>query len=375
MHPPAASGADVELRNIAKSFGSDAPAVSDLSLTVTPGELVSFLGPSGCGKTTTLRIVAGFVEPDRGQVLLNNADVTDLPPNKRDVGMLFQSYALFPHLTVGDNVAFGLRMRRIPRQERRRRVAEALELVRLQDFIDRFPRQMSGGQQQRVALARAIVIHPSVLLLDEPLSNLDARLRRDMRTEIRQLQQQLGITTIFVTHDQEEALTMSDRVVVMNRGRIEQIGQPGDIYRAPQTLFVAGFIGEANFLSGSLESAPPGQVRFVTADGMALIAIADTTLHAGAPAMATVRPESVHILRPGDPRSERYANRFTGRVEATSYLGSSTSVRVHVDPAVSLQVMQQNHEADEDRIDHAPHPGETVVIAWHAESCRVIRAV
>ncbi len=348
--------------------------MAGLSLAIAPGELVSFLGPSGCGKTTTLRIIAGFVHPDSGRVLMKQTDITDLPSNKRNIGMLFQSYALFPHLTAADNVAFGLRMRRVPRHERRRRVEEALDLVQLRDFVDRFPHQMSGGQQQRVALARAIVIRPRVLLLDEPLSNLDAKLRRDMRTEIRQLQQQLGITTIFVTHDQEEALTISDRIVVINRGRVEQIGQPSEIYRFPRTLFVARFIGEANILSGSLEASQAGQARFLTGAGAVLAATPDAELPVGAAAVATVRAENVRVFRPDDPRSDRYANRFVGIVEATTYLGAAIAVRVRIDPAISLHAVEQSSEADADQPDHIPRSGETVTIAWHADCCRIIRA-
>jgi putative spermidine/putrescine transport system ATP-binding protein len=373
LRQPPMQVADVELRDITKRFG-EATVVDDLSLTVAPGELVSLLGPSGCGKTTTLRIVAGFVDPDRGCVLLKNLDVTTVPPNKRDVGMLFQNYALFPHLTAADNVGFGLKMRRIPRQERRRRVDEALDLVRLREYADRYPRQMSGGQQQRVALARAIVIHPSVLLLDEPLSNLDAKLRQELRTEIRQLQQKLGITTIFVTHDQEEALTMSDRVVVMNRGRVEQIGTPAEIYRCPRTLFVADFIGEANILAGRLASCESGQARFVIQPGVTFEATTDVDIHADMPAVATVRPESVHIFRREDPRAERFANRFAGIVETTTYLGSRTTVSVRIDPAVTLRVVQQSREPHQANADHVPQQGETVAIAWAAESCRVIRS-
>ena len=252
---PVTDRADVELRGLTKSFDGHVRVVDDISLAIEPGELVSLLGPSGCGKTTTLRMVAGFIDPDAGRVMLGNIDVTKLPPHKRDVGMLFQNYALFPHLTVIDNVAFGLKMRRVRRHERRRRAEQALALVRLQEYAGRYPSQLSGGQQQRVALARAIVIHPSVLLLDEPLSNLDARLRQYLRTQIRELQQQLRITTIFVTHDQEEALTMSDRVVVMNRGHVEQVGEargdllpPADAVRHRvhrQREYIVGPVGSA----------------------------------------------------------------------------------------------------------------------------------
>jgi putative spermidine/putrescine transport system ATP-binding protein len=365
--------ADVELRGIAKRYG-EAVAVDDVSLTVAPGELLSLLGPSGCGKTTTLRVVAGFVPPDRGRVLLKNADVTAVPPNKRDVGMLFQNYALFPHLTAADNIAFGLRMRGVPRPQRRLRVEQALELVRLGDFGQRYPRQLSGGQQQRVALARAVVIHPSVLLLDEPLSNLDAQLRHELRTEIRQLQQTLGITTIFVTHDQEEALSMSDRVVVMNHGHVEQIGSPADIYRAPRTQFVAQFIGEANIIAGRLEPLDARNARLVTHTGVAFSITTNGGVSAGVTAAATLRPESLRVFGQHDPRSQPYANRFQGVIETVAYLGSRTMLSVRVDAAISLRVMRQEGEAGQDHGADQLRQGETVIIACSAEACRVIPA-
>jgi putative spermidine/putrescine transport system ATP-binding protein len=365
--------ADVELRGIAKRYG-EAVAVDDVSLTVAPGELLSLLGPSGCGKTTTLRVVAGFVPPDRGRVLLKNADVTVVPPNKRDVGMLFQNYALFPHLTAADNIAFGLRMRGVPRPQRRLRVEQALELVRLGDFGQRYPRQLSGGQQQRVALARAVVIHPSVLLLDEPLSNLDAQLRHELRTEIRQLQQTLGITTIFVTHDQEEALSMSDRVVVMNHGHVEQIGSPADIYRAPRTQFVAQFIGEANIIAGRLEPLDARNARLVTHTGVAFSITTNGGVSAGVTAAATLRPESLRVFGQHDPRSQPYANRFQGVIETVAYLGSRTMLSVRVDAAISLRVMRQEGEASQDHGADQLRQGETVIIACSAEACRVIPA-
>jgi putative spermidine/putrescine transport system ATP-binding protein len=365
--------ADVELRGIAKRYG-EAVAVDDVSLTVAPGELLSLLGPSGCGKTTTLRVVAGFVPPDRGRVLLKNADVTAVPPNKRDVGMLFQNYALFPHLTAADNIAFGLRMRGVPRPQRRLRVEQALELVRLGDFGQRYPRQLSGGQQQRVALARAVVIHPSVLLLDEPLSNLDAQLRHELRTEIRQLQQTLGITTIFVTHDQEEALSMSDRVVVMNHGHVEQIGSPAEIYRAPRTQFVAQFIGEANIIAGRLEPLDARNARLVTHTGVAFSITTNGGVSAGVTAAATLRPESLRVFGQHDPRSQPYANRFQGVIETVAYLGSRTMLSVRVDAAISLRVMRQDGEANQDHGADQLRQGETVIIACSAEACRVIPA-
>ncbi len=244
----------LEIHNLTVSYDKDQPALAQFRLDVEPGELVSLLGPSGCGKTTTLRSVAGFIQPDAGRIVINGRDYTHLPPNQRDIGLVFQSYALFPHLTVFQNVAFGLRMRRVPKAEVNTRVANALKMVGLEAFANRRPAQLSGGQQQRVALARATVIEPQVLLLDEPLSNLDARLRVDMRQEIRRAQQQLGITTLYVTHDQVEAMSISDRVVVMNQGKIEQIGSPERIFAAPETVFVADFMGFDNRFNAAVES-------------------------------------------------------------------------------------------------------------------------
>jgi spermidine/putrescine ABC transporter ATP-binding subunit len=362
---------DVELRGICKRFPSGVAAVDNFSLRIAPGELVSLLGPSGCGKTTILRTVAGFVMPDAGSVLLGGVDVTDWPPNRRDVGMLFQSYALFPHMTVQANVGYGLRMRGVPRWERRRRVDKVLEQVRLTGLGQRYPRQLSGGQQQRVALARAIVINPSVLLLDEPLSNLDARLRQEMRAEIRQIQQSLGITTIFVTHDQEEALTLSDRVVVMNGGHAEQVGTPSDIYRGPKSLFVARFIGEANIFNGRILGRTAGGTRLFELDKLNL-QIEDPGLADGSSATILVRPERVRIFHATDARSERYTNRFTGTVDALFYLGASIRLHVRISDNVVLQVVQQIHEPDDEHADHTPVQGESVTVAWHAVSSMVI---
>ena len=240
---------NLELRNICKRF-DDQEVVRDLSLAVYKGELCCLLGPSGCGKTTTLKMVAGLLEPDAGAVILDGRDITHLPPQRRNVGLVFQSYALFPHMNVHDNVAYGLRRRKLPKGEIETRVAEGLGLVRLGEYGKRRIHELSGGQQQRVALARALVIEPELLLLDEPLSNLDARLRADMRREIRRIQRALNITAIHVTHDQEEAMSIADRIVVMNQGVIEQIGSPREIYEEPATQFVADFIGEVNFLKG-----------------------------------------------------------------------------------------------------------------------------
>ncbi len=237
------------LAGLRKAYGS-IQVVHGLDIAVTKGEFLSLLGPSGCGKTTTLQMIAGFVEPSGGSIRLDGADLSSLPPNRRGLGIVFQSYALFPHMTAAQNVAFGLEMRRIPRGDVRKRVTDALALVGLPDKGERFPRQMSGGQQQRVALARALVIRPSILLLDEPLSNLDAKMREEMQVELRQIQRELGTTTILVTHDQHEALALSDRIVVMNAGQVEQVGAPLDVYERPATPFVASFLGTTNVLQG-----------------------------------------------------------------------------------------------------------------------------
>lgn len=251
----------LEIHDLTVSYEKNKPTLEQFSLDVEQGELLSLLGPSGCGKTTTLRSVAGFIQPAAGRILINGRDYTVLPPNKRDIGLVFQSYALFPHLTVFNNVAFGLRMRRIPKKEVHNRVTNALEMVGLDAFAKRRPAQLSGGQQQRVALARATVIEPQVLLLDEPLSNLDAKLRVDMRQEIRRTQQQLGITTLYVTHDQVEAMSISDRVVVMNQGEIEQIGTPERIFARPETAFVADFMGFDNHFNAAVESVRDDMLR------------------------------------------------------------------------------------------------------------------
>src|SRR5712671_7761955 len=278
--------ADVDLRGLSKHYG-DFYAVREVSLHIADGEFLVLLGPSGCGKTTTLRMIAGFIEPSAGHVRLAGEDVTLLPPWKRNAGMVFQSYALFPHLTVAQNVAFGLEMRKLARADIARRVEETLALVRLGGYGGRLPRQLSGGQQQRVALARALVIRPDVLLLDEPLSNLDAKLRQEVRVEIRELQRQLGLTTVMVTHDQEEALTMADRLVVMNEGAVRQVGSQRDLYERPADRFVAGFVGRSTFLAGAIEA--PGRFR---SDGGLVLACAGP--HSGRGVLA-LRPERLQV--------------------------------------------------------------------------------
>jgi len=308
--------ARVILENVSKRFGQTL-AVDQVSLQIEPGELVTLLGPSGCGKTTTLRIVAGLETATEGRVFIGETDVTDLPPNARDVTMMFQSYALFPHLSVFENVAYGLRVLRWPETKIRQAVREVLELAGMPGMERRSPSALSGGQQQRVALARSLVLHPKVLLFDEPLSNLDAKLRKRMREEIRLLQQRLGITAIYVTHDQAEALAISDRIVVMDRGRISQIGTPVELYHVPGNRFVAEFIGEANFLPGTVEA---------TAEGWADLRIGPQSLrvqsHLVCPGPVTVlaRPEAIRIHVDGEG--------LAGTIQKVSYLGSSADYTV-----------------------------------------------
>jgi iron(III) transport system ATP-binding protein len=307
----------VVLDGVCKRFGTTV-AAEDVSLTVEPGELVTLLGPSGCGKTTTLRIVAGLEVPTSGRVFIGETDVTDLPPYARDVSMVFQNYALFPHLSVFDNVAYGPRILRRPDAEVRRAVAEALVLTGLEGLERRAPGALSGGQQQRVALARGLALRPQVLLFDEPLSNLDAKLRKRMRAEIRALQQRLGITALYVTHDQTEALAISDRIAVMDRGRIHQIGRATEVYTRPATRFVADFIGEANFLPAHVAGTDGPGVR--VAVGPLTVTVAQAVAWSG-PATLVVRPEAIAIRTTRPPPGAPDA--LAGRIERAAYLGGA----------------------------------------------------
>jgi iron(III) transport system ATP-binding protein len=315
-------GARVRLDTISKRFGA-VVAVDSVSLTVEPGEFLTLLGPSGCGKTTTLRMVAGLEEPTAGRVFIDDEDVTDRPPHARDITMVFQSYALFPHLSVFENVAYGLRVLRRPIDEVRRRVGEALVLAGIGDLGARQPAALSGGQQQRVALARALVLQPKVLLFDEPLSNLDAKLRKRMRDEIRALQRRVGITALYVTHDQAEALAVSDRIAVMAHGRVEQLGAPAEIYRRPASRFVADFIGEANLLPVEIEGAGPSGVHARL--GSVALSVPDGMVTVG-PATLVVRPEAVQIRTAGPAPSPYGA--LAGRVRQTAYLGAAAEYTV-----------------------------------------------
>ncbi len=323
----------VEIQHLVKSFGSGPPAVDGVSITVEPGDLFFLLGPSGCGKTTLLRMIAGFTEPTAGHIYFHTAegrrDITNLPPNKRNTGMVFQSYALWPHMTVAANVAFGLDIRKIPREQRDARVREALRLVQMESYLDRKPNQLSGGQQQRIALARALVIRPDVLLLDEPLSNLDAKLRNELRSEIRRICKASGITTVYVTHDQKEALSMADRVAIMRRGTVEQLGAPADLYRRPHSAFVAEFLGETNFIPGTIEtSSPEGQTRVRTPFGTLIAAHAPANISPGAPLLASLRPECLRL----GPIAGNASSTLSGTVAESAYLGETAQVIVELAP-------------------------------------------
>jgi putative spermidine/putrescine transport system ATP-binding protein len=355
--------ARIELESVSKRYG-DFHAVRDFSLAIEQGELVVLLGPSGCGKTTTLRMIAGFVPVTSGRVRLGGRDVTNLPPHRRNTGLVFQGYALFPHLTAAENVAFGLEMRKLPDAVVREKVARALKLVRLEGLGDRLPRQLSGGQQQRVALARALVIEPDALLLDEPLSNLDAKLREEVRVEIRQLQRALGLTTVMVTHDQDEALAMADRLVVMSAGAIQQIGTQRDLYERPRNRFVAGFVGRTNFLHGQIVEAGVFRsdggltLRFDPAPAPSAVAGGSSS---GERRALALRPERLAL---GASASAARANRVAGTVEFTSYLGAVIEYYVRLSSGEILRVHAPNTGAAGDR---AWALGDAVHVSWPIE--------
>jgi spermidine/putrescine transport system ATP-binding protein len=351
---------DVRLERVSKVFG-DVAAVDDLSLDIAEGEFFSMLGPSGCGKTTTLRMIGGFEDPSLGTVYLGGRDVTDDPPFKRDVNTVFQSYALFPHLDVFENVAFGLRRKKVAKDEVETRVKEAMNLVDLIGFETRKPPQMSGGQQQRVALARALVNQPKVLLLDEPLGALDLKLRKKMQLELKRIQQEVGITFIYVTHDQEEAMTMSDRLAVMRHGKIEQLGEPEFVYENPATEFVAGFLGASNLLEGEVKESNDGMSTVsLTSGGSVTVPNARIPADAGNRLKVGVRPEKVAIARGSDIPAGR--NGIVGTVTMTTYIGVSHQYRVATQDGAVLTVYVQNLGAEE-----APHQGEQVSLAWKPE--------
>jgi putative spermidine/putrescine transport system ATP-binding protein len=336
--------ASIEFDQISRHFGS-VRAVDQVSFTINDGEFFSMLGPSGSGKTTCLRMVAGFEQPSQGRILLHGTDATGLPPYERDVNTVFQDYALFPHMTVGENIGYGLMLKRVERSERQRRIREMLELVRLPEMAERKPAQLSGGQRQRVALARALINRPRVLLLDEPLGALDLKLRQQMQIELKAIQKQVGITFVYVTHDQEEALTMSDRLAVFNHGRIEQIGTPGEVYEAPRTAFVAGFVGVSNIVSGALAEQLTGSTNTFA-----------------------IRPEKIQ-MRPVEAPIDTGWLGLTGVISEATYLGMHTRFIVQA-AGNQLIVAQQNSE---DRShDIAALVGQPTQLTWRREHIHVL---
>lgn len=355
--------AEVKIENLLKKF-EDITAVDHISLTVHSGEFVSLVGPSGCGKTTTLNLIAGFINPDAGEISIDEERINDIPIYKRKLGMVFQSYALFPHMTVMDNIAFGLRMQKLERSVIEKEVGRALELVRLPGVEKRYPRQLSGGQQQRIALARALVIHPKVLLLDEPLSNLDAKLRREMRIELKDIQKTVGITTLFVTHDQEEALSLSDRLAVMNKGRIEQIGSPTEIYESPVNEFVSSFIGETNIFSATITEIKErelllniGEIRPIT-----ISRPPDLKFRIGDVMKISIRPEKLCLSR----ESEDITHYLSGTVDHVVFLGNITYYTVKTQ-SHSMRVICQNLETRTYSV------GDQIRLEYRPENCRIIQ--
>ncbi|MGW0203185.1 ABC transporter ATP-binding protein [Nonomuraea sp. NPDC003201] len=348
---PEEGGGHVEIEGLAAGY--DGARVLDLDrLSIRKGEFLSILGPSGCGKTTLLNCVAGFVQPTAGRIVIDGSDVTRRPPYRRGLGMVFQNYALFPHMTVAANVAYGLRVRRLGRRERDERVREALSLVGLEGYAGRRPRQLSGGQQQRVALARALAIRPAVLLLDEPLSNLDAKLRREMRVELRAIQRRIGTTMVFVTHDQEEALALSDRVAVMNGGRVEQLGSPDEVYRRPATRFVAQFIGAANVLEGTVTGS--GALD----SGGIVVECGPLSLRPGGRAVVAVRPERIRLATPG-PEAGPATGGVAGTVGYRAFAGDAWHVEVRLADGRTLSVRVADTGAGD-----PPSAGTSVLARW-----------
>ena len=345
----------LELQHLSKHYG-DFTAVADMHLDIAPGEFVSLLGPSGCGKTTTLQMIAGFVEPSQGSVILDGRDITALKPSQRGLGIVFQSYALFPHMTVAENISFGLEMRKVPRAERKKRVQDALELVHLGPFASRYPRQLSGGQRQRVALARALVIQPPVLLLDEPLSNLDAKLREDMQLELRGIQRRLGTTTILVTHDQSEALSLSDRIVVMNQGQMIQVDAPFETYEHPGDSFVSDFLGKTNLLDGEIIGQHNGHVR-VRVGSSEWDALSDKSPQHGK-VQVSLRPEKLVFTAPE-------SGRIQGTIQTRLFLGNHWLYQIE-SPLGELLVTRPNDGAD------SPAEGAQIGLDWPTAACRVL---
>lgn len=361
----------VELIDVTKQFG-ETVAVNDVSLQVKSGEFITLLGPSGCGKTTTLRLIAGFIKPNKGQVIIKGEDVSMKPPYERNLGMVFQNYALFPHMTAFENIAFGLKMRNIPLEERKAKVKEVLDLVRLSQFEERYPREMSGGQQQRIALARALVIEPDVLLLDEPLSNLDLKLRMQMRFEMKAIQSRVGVTTIYVTHDQGEALTMSDRVAVMQQGKLMQLGSPFEVFEHPHNQFVADFIGEANFFQGTIEDTN-GEAKVAIAPDFYLYASLERVEHfeqkftKNTRVRLAVRPQRIMLSK----TQTQTKNSVLGKIENLEYVGSNVKYVVQLGGDLPTLIVDK-------QIDGLTPPlpiNEEVYVEWDPANCLILPEV
>ncbi len=349
--------ADIHITGLAKRYG-ETVALAGIDLTVNDGEVVALLGPSGCGKTTTLQLLAGFLQPDRGEIRVGGRLMSSpggvVPPEKRNMSLIFQSYAIWPHKTVAQNVAFGLEVRRVPKDDIKRRVDEILEMVHMRPLANRYPAELSGGQQQRVALARALVVHPDILLLDEPLSNLDANLREEMRFEIRRVHEATGITMVYVTHDQAEAMVTADRIAVMNAGQIEQIGAPEDIYERPATRFVAEFIGRTNALAGRLVG--PDAVKLA---GCCLRAGASAEQPLGSDVVLCVRPQHLVLANGAQPAE----NALPGRIVRQTYLGDTRDYLVELDAGLQVRVLAPGA---------ARAAGEPVTVVFPPEKCRIV---
>lgn len=358
------AGHALSLRGIVKRYGTLA-AVDGVDLDIPRGSFLTILGPSGGGKTTVLMTIAGFTDPTEGQVLLDGNDITGLPPDKRNFGMVFQGYALFPHMTVADNLWFPLRVRGISKADAKPKVEAALALVQLEELAGRYPTQLSGGQQQRVALARALVFEPDLLLLDEPLSALDKKLRADLQWELKSLHQRLGTTFIYVTHDQDEALSMSDEIVIMNKGRIEQQGRPGDLYEAPESRFVADFLGKSNFLEGRAKESAEGRLAYEVG-GLPLVTKAGHSRAAGSPVTIALRPEKIAIAPAGQaPATE---NVVEGTVTAFNYFGANYQFRVATGPLGDMLVTAHAFTCAIE-----PAEGTPVVLGWNADASVLVR--
>jgi spermidine/putrescine transport system ATP-binding protein len=355
----------IALEDVRKSFG-DVEAVRGVSLDIREGEFLTFLGPSGCGKTTTLRMIAGFEEPDSGRLFLRGRDVVGVPPNRREVNMVFQQYALFPHMTVEDNVGYGLKLKKVPKGDRRERVRAILEVVRLDGYQRRRPRQLSGGQQQRVALARALVNEPAALLLDEPLGALDVKLRKQMQLELKLIQNELGTTFVYVTHDQEEALLMSDRIAVMNQGLVEQIGSPREIYERPATPFVADFVGVLNAMEIRVDEVRDGAAVMRRGDGERIVVPTPLGASVGERLTAAVRPERVRIESRG-AGDDGLGSRLHGDVVLVVYLGTLT--QYHVDTSLGTRLIAHRLSND---LAADVREGEQVVLAWETNDASIL---